>query len=391
MNILEEELLEDRYARLRLIPWWDQAKLNNATIMVVGAGAIGNEILKNLALLGIGKILIVDMDCIENSNLSRAVLYREADENKQKSTVAAARVMEINPRIKAIALQGSVISQVGKGFFRHVDLVLGGLDNREARLSINQKCWKTNTPWIDGAIEVFQGFARVFVPPESACYECTMNQADYQLLNYRKSCSLLTRKDMLEGKVPTTPTTASVIAGVQVQEAIKLLHPEADLQPLIGKGFVFNGLSHDSYTVTYPRKEECFSHEQWEPIVETDLKTAETTLKQLLELIQDKLKTKEAVLETDMEIAISTFCLCGESEEIFRPLTDVSLEEAICPRCGEEREIQMTHQFTGEEPYASMTLKEIGFPPGEIFQGRYGYQVIYLEMTGDVKQILKGL
>ena len=53
---------EDRYSRLRLIPWWDQERLKNATVMVVGAGAIGNELIKNLALLGIGRILIFDMD-----------------------------------------------------------------------------------------------------------------------------------------------------------------------------------------------------------------------------------------------------------------------------------------------------------------------------------------
>lgn len=61
---------EDRYSRLRLIPWWDQNRLKDATIMVVGAGAIGNELIKNLTLLGIGRILIFDMDAIENTNLT---------------------------------------------------------------------------------------------------------------------------------------------------------------------------------------------------------------------------------------------------------------------------------------------------------------------------------
>ena len=70
---------EDRYSRLRLIPWWDQERLKNATIMVVGAGAIGNELIKNLTLLGIGRILIYDMDSIENTNLTRSVLYGAKD------------------------------------------------------------------------------------------------------------------------------------------------------------------------------------------------------------------------------------------------------------------------------------------------------------------------
>ena len=82
---------EDRYSRLRLIPWWDQERLKNATVMVVGAGAIGNELIKNLTLLGIGRILVYDMDAIENTNLTRSVLYRARDVGRYKAEVAAER------------------------------------------------------------------------------------------------------------------------------------------------------------------------------------------------------------------------------------------------------------------------------------------------------------
>ena len=80
---------EDQYSRLKLIPWWNQDRLSNAKIMVVGAGAIGNELIKNLTLLGIGKILIYDMDTIENTNLTRSVLYRRKDVGRYKAEVAA--------------------------------------------------------------------------------------------------------------------------------------------------------------------------------------------------------------------------------------------------------------------------------------------------------------
>lgn len=390
MNPIEIDMeREDRYARLRLIPWWDQEKLRRARVMVVGAGAIGNEILKNLALLGVGTILVVDMDHIENSNLSRAVLYREKDEGTLKAVTAARQVMTLNPDVRAIPLTGNIITDVGTGFFRHVDVVLGGLDNREARLAINQKCWKTGTPWIDGAIEVFQGFARVFIPPESACYECTMNETDYRLLNFRKSCSLLTRQEMLEGKVPTTPTTASVIAGIQVQEAVKLIHGDPALRPLSGQGFVFNGLTHDSYTVTYSRKEDCLSHESWEPVRETSLTTT-TTLTQAVEALKRQL-TPETVLETELEWVLEGVCSCGEMKSFYRPLIQVAQEEACCSACGKEMNLEMTHRFTGQEPFAGNTLKSLGFAPGEILHGRDGRQSVYIEMTGDVHQVLDGL
>jgi len=69
---------EDRFSRFKLIQWWDQEKISGAKILVIGAGALGNEIIKNLSLLGVGHIFIADMDSIENSNLSRSILFRSA-------------------------------------------------------------------------------------------------------------------------------------------------------------------------------------------------------------------------------------------------------------------------------------------------------------------------
>ena len=65
---------DDRYSRMRLIAWWDQEKLRNAKVLVVGIGALGNEVTKNLALMGIGDIYGIDMDHVEDSNLTRSVI-----------------------------------------------------------------------------------------------------------------------------------------------------------------------------------------------------------------------------------------------------------------------------------------------------------------------------
>ena len=191
---------------------------------MVGAGALGNEVLKNLALLGIGTVYVIDRDSVETSNLSRSVLFRAADAGRAKAEVAITRARELNPDMVFHGKQGDILTDVGLGLFAAVDVVIGCLDNREARLWVNRQCWKVSTPWVDAGIQEIQGVVKVFVPPDSACYECAMTRRDYELLNLRYSCPLLRREDLLEGKVPTAPTIASMMAALQVQEALKLIH-----------------------------------------------------------------------------------------------------------------------------------------------------------------------
>lgn len=259
------EINDDRYSRLELITWWDQDILKNAKILVAGCGALGNEIVKNLAMLGVGNICVADMDMVEKSNLTRSILFRTEDEGMSKAEVICKRAKEVNNDINIKYFDGNIFS-FGLGVFKNFDLIIGGLDNREARLFINQSCWKINKPWIDGAIEVLTGIARMFIPPDNACYECTMSEIDYKLINKRKSCMLLGLDEINEGKIPTTPTIASIIAGVQVQEAVKYLHKREDLQVLNGKGFIFSGNNNDSYITEYQKNEDCPSHYTFEHI-----------------------------------------------------------------------------------------------------------------------------
>lgn len=390
IELNSEDFEEDRYSRLRLIPWWDQERLKNATIMVVGAGAIGNELIKNLTLLGIGKILIFDMDDIENTNLTRSILYRRKDVGRYKAEVAAERAMEINPDVKAKAFIGNIIDDVGLGVFRRMDVVLGGLDNREARLAINQSCYKVNKPWIDGAIEVLNGFARVFVPGKGACYECTMTDTDWQLINKRKSCALLTHEEMASGKIPTTPTSSSIVAGVQVQEMLKLLHADRDLPTLTGKGYVFNGLTHDSYVVEYQQKEDCMSHDTYEKIIEKQWSAKTITWREVLAAIRKELG-ENAVITLDRDITTVAHCSCGEQKELFLPVHKLKGEMLTCPKCGNQMSFDSIHRINGEESFLDKTPFETGIPLLHIIGGKVGMETTYFEFSADEKEVFDGL
>src|SRR5207249_2753220 len=108
-------------------------------------------------------------------------------------------------------------------------------------------------PWVDGAIEGLRGVARTFMG-DGPCYECTLSEADREILSRRRSCALLTAEEIVAGKVPTTATTASLIAAVQVQEVIRILHGEPTLR---NQGWTFIGETLDAWVTEYSEDPDC--------------------------------------------------------------------------------------------------------------------------------------
>ena len=353
---------QDRYSRLRLISWWRQDRLRSARILVVGAGALGNEVMKNLALLGLGTIYLIDLDTVEPSNLSRSVLFREGDAGRPKAMMAAQRARELNPELAVIPIHGDVMADIGLGLFADVDLVIGCLDNREARLWVNRQCWKTGTPWIDAGIQEIQGVVKVFVPPDSACYECAMTQRDYQLLNRRYSCPLLTRDEILSGKVPTAPTIASMMAALQVQEALKLLH---GMPVAAGSALVYNGVANQFYSTRLPFREDCLSHETYPPAIELAL-GQEQTVGELFQAVRPHLAGR-LHLVLDRELVVAIECpRCDWRSEVMRPRVKVKSAEAECPSCHEAARPVFESGIDEGSPLEACPLSRVGIPPYDI-------------------------
>jgi adenylyltransferase/sulfurtransferase len=370
---------DDRYSRLRLISWWRQERLAAAKILVVGSGALGNEVMKNLALVGVGTIYLIDFDVVEPSNLSRSVLFRAHDGGKPKALVAASRALELNPEINIVAMHGDVITDLGLGLFAEVDLVIGCLDNREARLWVNRQCWKTSTPWIDAGIQEIQGVVKVFVPPDSACYECAMTERDYQLLNLRYSCPLLKRDEILAGKVPTAPTIASMMAALQVQEALKLLH---DLPVAAGSALVFSGVGNQFYSTRLPFREDCLSHETYPAPVEIPLSHGST--------VADLFAAAKAELDPplslglDRELVVAVDCpRCGWRQEIMKPQTKVSQGDAICPTCHELGRPELLSTLEQDSPLVDRTLASVGVPAYDVVRVDGGSGSRFFLLAGD--------
>jgi adenylyltransferase/sulfurtransferase len=378
-------LKTDRLGTFELISWWEREKVRAARVLVVGAGALGNEVLKNLALMGVGQLFVVDFDTIEAANLSRSVLFRDSDERRSKAEVAAARVRALNPEVHVQYLHGDVTSQLGLGVIRRMDAVVGCLDNREARLAINRFCYWSDKPWVDGAIQELLGLVRVFVPGHGGCYECSLTEAARRDLSLRYSCPLLARPNILIGKVPTTPTIASIIGGMQAQEALKLIH---GMPVQAGKVIHFNGMTNEMHTSAYLPREDCESHWTYGAIQELPARADRTTLEELLRIARADLGA-EAVLDLDQELVLALTCPnCHTTETVLRPISEVTFEAGHCPVCGVLRETQLTHQISGQETFLHRTLASVGVPPLHVVRAHNAREFRFYELTGDLPEAL---
>lgn len=381
------EWTEDRFSRLRSIPWWDEPTVREARVVLVGAGAIGNEALKNLVLLGVGRTVVVDMDTVETSNLSRSVLFRPTDAGTPKAQAAVRGAHDLWPEARLQPLIGNVTADVGLGLFRWAQVVIGALDNREARLAINRACQRVGRPWVDGGIDVLAGVARVFAP-DGPCYECTMSESDWRALEERRSCDLLMRKVIQQGHVPTTSTTASIVGAIQVQELLKLLH---GMESLAGAGYVFEGLGHQSYLTRYQRDPSCASHDPLEEVRETGRGAADLRVGELMARAREALGqgvrlelTREQVLEVECPE-------CGERERRPRALSAWTEADATCPHCGTRRSTRLFHSLHDLAQADELTLAQLGVPAWDVIVARAGDRAIGFELDGDRRRVLGAL
>jgi adenylyltransferase/sulfurtransferase len=241
-------------------------------------------------------------------------------------------------------------------------VVIGCLDNREARLWVNRQCWKVGTPWIDGGIQEISGVVKVFVPPDSACYECAMTENDYRLMNLRYSCPLLRQEDLLAGKVPTAPTISSMIGGLQTQEALKLIH---GMPVAAGEALIYNGVSNQFYKTAFQRRGECLSHDTYPEPVEVPLSAQKHTAAELFAAFHQASNHDQEPLrlQLDRDLVVSIDCpQCATSRRVMRPRFAVTMAEAKCQDCGQLAKPVFVHNIERDSELATELMSHLGIP-----------------------------
>lgn len=151
-----------------------QDKITKSKILVVGAGGIGCEILKNLVLSGFPDIEIIDLDTIDLSNLNRQFLFHKEHVGKSKAEVAKESALKFNPTVKIKSYHDSIFNtDYGVSFFKKFNVVLNALDNRQARNHVNRMCLNAEVPLIESGTAGYNGQVELIKKGVTQCYECT--------------------------------------------------------------------------------------------------------------------------------------------------------------------------------------------------------------------------
>jgi len=374
--------LNDRYARLNQMNWWDQRRVSEARVLIAGAGAIGNEVIKLLALSGVHNLTIVDFDKIELTNLTRSILFRESDVAKSKSVVAAYRAREIDPESRAIGIEGDIEFDIGLGIYRSMDAVIGCLDSINARLALNRACLHAGVPWLNGGIEDVFGEVSLYAG-SAACFECGMTDSMWNRRNIRFSCGGQRISIPADG-APTTAIAASIIAGYLVNEVLLLFHSgslenKEGMRP--GQKIVISLKPYDFQVVDLTKNPSCTAHEQWSPVHALHVRPDKITTHELLTLTD----SSNDVVEIGYDLLTEMTCVkCGATQEILLPVEKSNAALTVCPHCGDETRRPTTVSWIDRHsPLAHMPLSALQIPQHQIVAVNGAGGRKYYQLGGD--------
>ncbi|MGD9293437.1 MAG: HesA/MoeB/ThiF family protein [Roseobacter sp.] len=237
----------NRYARhmvLREIGGPGQKRLKEARVLVIGAGGLGAPALQYLAAAGVGTIGVIDDDVVENTNLQRQVIHRDASIGMPKVFSAQNEMTAQNPYVTVRPYHRRLTSDIAPELFEDYDLVLDGTDNFETRYLVNAAAVAAGIPLVSGALSQWEGQLSVFDPAHGApCYQCVFDSAPAPGL--AASCA----EAGVLGPLP------GVIGAMMAVEAIKIITGAGTV--LRGQLVIYDALYGESRSLTIQRRADC--------------------------------------------------------------------------------------------------------------------------------------
>jgi len=240
----DDQLL--RYSRQIMLPEVDiagQEAWLKSTVLIIGVGGLGSPVAMYLAAAGVGRLVLVDDDKVELTNLQRQIIHRTETIGQPKVASAKATLAALNPDIQVEAIDGRLEGEALEQQVIAADLVVDCSDNFATRFALNDACVKHKTPLVSGAAIRLEGQVAVFDSrrDDAPCYRCLYRDGDEESLTCADSGVLA--------------PLVGIIGSVQAMEALKVL---ADIgEPLVGKLLLLDGRHMDWRTLKLRRDPEC--------------------------------------------------------------------------------------------------------------------------------------
>ncbi|WP_428036493.1 molybdopterin-synthase adenylyltransferase MoeB [Amphritea sp.] len=240
----DDQLL--RYSRQIMLPEVDiagQEAWLNASVLIIGVGGLGSPVAMYLAASGVGRLVLVDDDQVELTNLQRQIVHRTETIGMAKVDSAKATLAALNPDTQVVAINARLDAAALEKQVSESDLVVDCCDNFTTRFAVNAACVKHKTPLVSGAAIRLEGQVAVFDSrrEDAPCYRCLYRDGDEENLTCAESGVLA--------------PLVGIIGSVQAMEALKVL---ADLgEPLVGRLLLLDGRHMDWRTLTLRRDPEC--------------------------------------------------------------------------------------------------------------------------------------
>ncbi|GGF98876.1 ThiF family adenylyltransferase [Paenibacillus abyssi] len=214
---------EERYSRqLRFAPIGraGQQRLSEASVLIVGVGALGASLAQHMVRAGVGTVRLADRDYVEPSNLQRQVLFDEEDARLAlpKAVAAARRLQWINSSVHVDAHVTDVTAHTVMPLFDGIDLVLDGTDNAAARLLLSKVCYRKGIPFLYGGVAGSSGMSAMFIPGETGCLHCLIGGEAAENEGGMATCETL----------GVISPAVEFVASLQSAEALKWLTGDRD-------------------------------------------------------------------------------------------------------------------------------------------------------------------
>ncbi len=234
----------DRYKRqisLDFLGEEGMRRLQNANVVVIGAGGLGSPVLTYLGCAGVGSIKIVDLDTVDITNLNRQFFYAEEELGQAKATLAAQRIKRQNPHIQVVDICTKLTAENVDNILSEATVVVDCVDNIDTRIIVNEYCVTHDIPFVEAGIDGMYGFVTA-VRKSSPCLAC-MGFMD----------ASVNKKE-----IPTLGVTAGIIGGLQANECLKIILGLEDV--LWGKMLQYDGFKTAFEVIDFDLDEDCIVH-----------------------------------------------------------------------------------------------------------------------------------